>query len=216
MVFLGFGISIHVNVYFIGLAEQVFKLSQRVFDLENKCEFLFTLVQERSPMPVKTSVTPCSTKSKSLSNVQLFMEPEAEIQVMNSNPVTPCQPQPETETASNTIPSVSSDLLPPDTVINRYPKLMSLSNIGRLSVRLACEAYFRKDLLKKCTVVGNIDKPALPKDRVQALKSKLMSLHPQFRTAPIEFEPYWSKCIGAINHCAAGMRSKEQATITLS
>ena len=107
-------------------------------------------------------------------------------------------------------PSVEDTLLSPDQVIDKYPKLLSLSSIGRLSVRLAYESYFGKQLMAKSTVIGYNDKPPLPRDLVLELKRKLLSLHPQFRSTPIEFEPYWSKCVGAINHCCAGLRTKEQ------
>ena len=66
-------------------------------------------------------------------------------------------------TAAETIvvaPSEPGELLEPDAVINKYPKLMSLTNIGRLDVRLVCESYFGEHLLKKCTVVGCNNKPA--------------------------------------------------------
>ena len=100
-------------------------------------------------------------------------------------------------------------LLDPDQVINKYPKLLSLSSIGRLSVRLAYESYFGKQLMTNSTVFGHNDKPPLPRDLVFELKKKLLSLHPQFRSTPIEFEPYWSKCVAAINHSCAGLRIKE-------
>ena len=44
-------------------------------------------------------------------------------------------------------PSVEDMLLSPDQVIDKYPKLLSLSSIGRLSVRLAYESYFGKQIV---------------------------------------------------------------------
>ena len=101
----------------------------------------------------------------------------------------------------------------PDFVIRKYPKLLDISRAGRLAVRLACESYFGPQVLKRCTVYGQKDKDALPKDKVLELKNKILSLHPQFISSPIEFEPVWTKCVGAINHCAAGMRSKQPLTL---
>ena len=104
-------------------------------------------------------------------------------------------------------------LVDADEVLDKYPKLLSLANIGRLSVRLATESYFGTELMKKCTVFGCNDKPSLPKEVVFEMKRKLLTLHPQFRSTPLEFEVYWAKSIAAINHCCAGLRSKQQIKI---
>lgn len=101
-------------------------------------------------------------------------------------------------------------LLPPDEVLKKYPKLVSsTSNIGRLAVRLAVEAYFGKELLKQCTVYGFNNRAALPKHQVLALKTKLLNIFPQYLSSPVDFEPLWNKCVAAINHCAAGFRAKK-------
>ena len=80
-------------------------------------------------------------------------------------------------------------LLDPDAVIKKYPKYLNLASAGRLAVRLSCEAYFGKEFLKKCTVIGCNDKPPLPREKVEELKSKILSLFPQFLSAPVKFEP---------------------------
>ena len=81
--------------------------------------------------------------------------------------------------------------------------------MGCAGTRLSCEAYFGNELLKQCTVVGCNNKPPLPKQNILELKSKLLSLFPQFIASPLEFEPLWSKCVGAINHYCAKLRAKE-------
>lgn len=98
-------------------------------------------------------------------------------------------------------------LLSPDEVIKKYPKYVNTSNIGRLAVRLAREAYFGKELMKKSTALGCQDKPRLPKEKLDSLKLKLLSLFPQFAAAPHEFEPLWTRSVAAINHHAASLRS---------
>ena len=100
-------------------------------------------------------------------------------------------------------------LLDPDAVIKKYPKYLNLASAGRLAVRLSCESYFGKELLKKCTVIGCNDKPPLPKEKVAELKTKMLSLFPQFLSSPVEFEPIWTKCVAAINHCCAGLQEKD-------
>uniref|UniRef100_A0A1X7VD67 Uncharacterized protein n=1 Tax=Amphimedon queenslandica TaxID=400682 RepID=A0A1X7VD67_AMPQE len=56
-------------------------------------------------------------------------------------PVTPCS-------------NYEDNLNDPDEVIRKYPKLNSVVHAGRLAVRLATEAYFGDDVLRKCTVYG--------------------------------------------------------------
>ena len=91
------------------------------------------------------------------------------------------------------------------------PKYLNLASASWLAVRLSCEAYFGKELLKKCTVIGCNNKPHLPREKVAELKSKILSLFPQFLSSPVEFEPtcIWTKCVAAINHCCAGLRAKD-------
>lgn len=72
-------------------------------------------------------------------------------------------------------------------------------------MRLAVESYFGDELLKQSTVHGMKDCKALPEDKVQALKKKLL-VHYKI-TAP-EFETTWSKCVGAINHRANALRGR--------
>ena len=58
-------------------------------------------------------------------------------------------------------------------------------------MKLACESYFGKAMLKKSTVYGQKDHTTLPKDKVMELKKKLSILHPQYISFPVEFEPNW-------------------------
>ena len=124
--------------------------------------------------------------------------------------LTPSIPAPQlmTSSASSALDDMLED---PDEVIRKYLKLLNLANIGLLAVRLSCEAYFGKELLKKRNVycsrknTGDCNnKLTLPKKKGTfgtQMKSKFLLLYPQFISAPVEFEPIWCKCIGAINHC---------------
>ena len=76
-------------------------------------------------------------------------------------------------------------------------------------MRLAVKAYFGKELLKQCTVYGFNNRSALPKDKVLALKTKLLNIFPQYLSSLVDFEPLWNKCVAAINHCAAGFHAKK-------
>ena len=59
-------------------------------------------------------------------------------------------PPPSLQTPS--LMSLPQPLVHPDTVVNKYNKLVTPSKIGQLAVRLADEAYFGKDILIKSTV----------------------------------------------------------------
>ena len=68
-------------------------------------------------------------------------------------------------------------------------------------------------MLRKCTIYGQGSHSALPKDKFMELKKKILSLHSQLLSSPVEFESTWTKCINAINHCASGLRSKVAPTL---
>ena len=121
------------------------------------------------------------------------------------------QPAPVTPVVDN-----SEDvLIDPDEVIRKYPRLNSVAHAGRLAVRLATESYFGDKVLRNCTVYGQKGQGALPKEKLTALKKKL-AIHYKFYDS-VEFEPIWSKCVGAINHRASALRIKKPiALIDLS
>ena len=64
------------------------------------------------------------------------------------------------------------------------------------------------ELMICCTVNGCTNKPALPKDRLDDLKKKLISLHPEFRNTPVEFGTHWKGCTDAINHACSTLQMK--------
>lgn len=80
---------------------------------------------------------------------------------------------------------------------------------------LASESYFGDNLLRKCTVYGMKGQDALPKEKLNALKNKL-GVHFKFYNNSVEFEPVWSKCVGAINHRASALRAKTPISVELS
>ena len=63
---------------------------------------------------------------------------------------------------------------------------------------------------------GKQGHPALPKDKLHELKMKMLNLHPGFLSCPLDFDPTWTKCVNAINHCAASLRSQKIPTIDLT
>ena len=109
------------------------------------------------------------------------------------------------------VPSTSSpseNLLHPDVVIQKYPKLRNLSTAGRLAVRLAIESYFGKELLHQSTVYGQKDLPPLPRDKVMQLKNKLLSIH--LANVSSEVELVWPSLF-----VARGRESARKSLVTL-
>ena len=100
------------------------------------------------------------------------------------------------------------ELLSPEEVVAKYKRMMPLSKIGRLAVKLARESFFGEELMKSSTVFGCQDKPALPKEKLGELKLFLIEQNPQFRRAPEEFEPFWKTCVDSINHACANLHKK--------
>ena len=70
--------------------------------------------------------------------------------------------------------------------------------------------------MRKYTVYGFKDLPALPKDTLIQLKQKLQSLHPQFFGSPVEIESYWKTAVDSLNHSMAKLRSKIVEVIDLA
>ena len=62
--------------------------------------------------------------------------------------------------------SQTTQLLPPDTVLSKYPSMTTISKLGRLAVKLARESFFGPEIMEKCTVFGCTDKPPLPRDKL--------------------------------------------------
>ena len=96
-------------------------------------------------------------------------------------------------------------LLSPEAIIARYPRLLTLSKIGTLSVKLAKESYFGIELMSTCTVYGCRGKPALPKEILMKMKSFLLQYF-NCTKCPEDFEVHWRYCVDAINHACNSMR----------
>ena len=176
-----------------------------------------TQQQSLAPFTQQQSVAPI-TQQQSLAPITLPVPPSITPPPLPPSitppPLPPSITSPQlphsiTQTPVST-PPFSDGLLDPDEVIANYPKLRTLSNIGRLAVRLASESYFGKEMLKRSTVYGLKGNASLPSNKVKALKMKLCNLYPQYVDTPAEFEPVWTKCVNAINHHASGLRKKNK------
>lgn len=99
-------------------------------------------------------------------------------------------------------------LLPPDDVVSKYGKLKNPSTMARLSVKLAREAFFGKDVMMKSTVCGQRSHAGLPEAELYNLKLFLVQLFPFLNKA--EFEDKWKECLVSIGQACKTMRSKLQ------
>ena len=86
----------------------------------------------------------------------------------------------------------------PDSIIEKYRVYRVESRIPTLAQKLAQESCFGENVLKRCTVMGYCDKPALPWEELNNLKQKVFGLLPQYWNNPIDFESTWEKCVVSI------------------
>ena len=69
-----------------------------------------------------------------------------------------------------------SSLISPQAVVDKYPKMLKESKIPTLSIRLAQEAFFGKEVMSYCTFRGIGSYHALPEAEVMKLKEFLRKL----------------------------------------
>ena len=102
---------------------------------------------------------------------------------------------------------VRKSLSDPAAVVAKYSNYHSLSKVQTLAQKLANQAYFGENVLKKCTVVGFRDYPALAQAELNKLKQTIFNLFPQYWANPTEFEATWSTCAEAIGQLYKRLRN---------
>lgn len=107
------------------------------------------------------------------------------------------------------LPSIDrSKLISPELVVEKYIKLVDKKKLTRLAVRLAQESFFGKEIMALCTVRGNGDFHALPKEALSQLKSFMIGVSvPRLFPDRISFEPIWKACIESIGQSCKGLRN---------
>lgn len=91
-------------------------------------------------------------------------------------------------------------------VLQKYPDLHIESKIGVLAVKLARQAFFGDNLLKRCTPRGWQNMPALPQAELNMLKVTLFKQFPRFWSCPEEFEKKWAVAQEAIAQACKRLR----------
>ena len=99
-------------------------------------------------------------------------------------------------------------LIHPSVIIQKYPAYRTASWVPTLARKLAEKAYFGEAVLKRCTIAGYRDEPALPIQELNELKAQIFSLLPQFWANPLKFEQTWSDCTVSIGQLCKTLRLK--------
>ena len=94
-----------------------------------------------------------------------------------------------------------------DAVVCSSHHLCNAKKLPTLAVKLAKEAVFGNDVLKKCTVAGERGFPGLPVRELEELKRILLMQLPQFWNTPLQFEPIWKNCCDSIGQACKRLRA---------
>ncbi len=116
------------------------------------------------------------------------------------------------------LPSNTGDVLPsseiPKSKLRSVRDVLTVNNHLRnessastLCQRLAKEAIFGKEVMKKCTPSGTRDFPALPQEELFELKTIMFRQFPKFHHTPVSFEGIWKKCVVAIEQACKRLRA---------
>ena len=146
-------------------------------------------------------LSPNSTTSSLLSpnsTTSLLLSPNSTTTLLSPNSTSPSPGQLQS--------GVPQTLLPVQEVLDRNKNLVHVSLAGKLSIKLAKEAFFGEEVMRQCTPLGMRGLPALPKEELAHLKTTLIGLFPAYRRNPAEFEEVWECCIVSIQQACKCLR----------
>ena len=92
-------------------------------------------------------------------------------------------------------------------VLQENIKLKTEGSAGNLCQRLAKEAIFGKEIMRRCTPNGTREYPALPQAELYSLKQIMFQQFPRFHTCPGAFETVWKHCVVAIEQACKRLRA---------
>ena len=118
----------------------------------------------------------------------------------SSSSVCPSTPK---RSATNALPSSAINkekLASVEEVMKKYPKLRQESKAGTLACKLAKEAIFGADIMKKCTPRTSRAK------ELKVLKKAMYTRFPQYWGNKVEFEPVWKRCLESVQQYCKRMR----------
>lgn len=169
--------------------------------------------QRYPPQPTRQSYPPQPTHQAFPAQPQLpshYQQPAPLSSQPSGGQPPRCLPV-KTRKAATTLSSSAiayNKLSDPDSVIAKYKTYHAVSKAPTLAIKLASQAYFGDDILKRCTVYGFREQPALPVKELNDLKQKVFSIFPQFWANPVEFEGTWGLCTEAIGQSCKRLRKE--------
>ena len=101
---------------------------------------------------------------------------------------------------------VATTLITSMDVVQKYPNYRMESKMTSLAVKLAREAFFGDEILRRCTPRGWTN---LPHDVLTTLKEELYHLYPSYWTRPECFKKCWAQVQDAIGQTCKCLRKKE-------
>ena len=115
------------------------------------------------------------------------------------------------------LPPINHDkLFSPQTVADKYPKLLVRSKIPTLAVKLAKEAFFGPEIMSYCTFKGVGSYHALSQAEVKEMKQFLFKLtFPSIVSSRIDFEDVWAKCVESVGQKCKMLRHRRLENLEL-
>ena len=112
---------------------------------------------------------------------------------------------------------LTSDQIPKQTLMSVEDALKGCKELkcaekaSTLTQKLAKQAIFGVEIMKRCTPGGTKELPALPREEMLTLKKAVYKELPQFWHSPVEFERLWkSKCWPAVEQACRRLRRRGQ------
>ena len=106
-----------------------------------------------------------------------------------------------------------SQLASIEEVVASNPNLTTLSRAGKLACKLAREAVFGEEVMRRCTPLGNKERPGLPLHEMNVLKRAMREIFSYVLNA-MEFERMWKRCMEAVQQACKRLRSKTNEPTT--
>lgn len=101
----------------------------------------------------------------------------------------------------------SSALITVEEVLAKYRKLKGEAKAPTLAMKLAREAIFGDDVMRRCTPVAGRELPGLPIAELQLLKQTIFKNFPQYWSNPSEYEGLWGDCMNSIGQACKRLRN---------
>ena len=92
-------------------------------------------------------------------------------------------------------------------MVEQNHKLAKVSKASTLAVKIAVDAVFGVDLMKKCTALGGRELPGLPRVELYQIKQAIYDLFPSYWRNSADFEVVWAACVDAIGQKCKRLRA---------